>query len=97
MKTLAKNKGILAIVAIFILVMFMYNLFFKSDQVPVPSELSASSIGNDLVKLHEDLEKVTLSQSLFSSSGFLLLTDFSVSIPQQPVGRSNPFNLIGRD
>lgn len=97
MKTLSKNKGILAVVAILILTMYLYNLFFKSETTPAPNESSASSIGDDLLKMHGKLQKVTLDQSLFSSPGFLKLTDFSSSIPQQTTGRPNPFNVIGRD
>ncbi|OHA89257.1 MAG: hypothetical protein A3C70_00210 [Candidatus Zambryskibacteria bacterium RIFCSPHIGHO2_02_FULL_43_14] len=97
MKTLAKNKGILATVAIFILVIFLYNLFFKSETDPVPSELSASNIGDNLVKTQKELQAVTLDKTLFSSPGYLLLTDFSISVPSQPTGRSNPFDIIGRN
>lgn len=97
MKTLLANKGILAIVALFIVAMFVFNVFFKSETISVPSELAASKIGNDLLKLHDDLKKVTFDQKIFSSPGFLYLTDFSVNVPEQPVGRPNPFNIIGRD
>lgn len=97
MKTLRKNKGIIAAVAIFIVVMFLYNLFFKSETIPVPDELSASSIGDNLVKIQKELQAVTLDKTLFSSSGYLELTDFSNSIPEQPIGRPNPFDIIGRD
>ena len=97
MKTLAGNKGTIAAVAIFIMVMFLYNIFFKSETVPIPDELSASSIGNDLLKMRGELQAVALDQTLFSAPGYLFLTDFSVNIPQQPLGRTNPFNLIGRD
>lgn len=97
MKTLLANKGILGIIAIFIIAMFIYNLLFKPETVSVPNELTASSVGNDLLKMHEDLKKITFDQTIFSSSGYLFLNDFSVDIPQQSVGRLNPFNLIGRD
>lgn len=97
MKTIVANKGILAAVAIFIIAMFVYNLFFKSEASTIPSELSASSIGDDLLQMHEDLKKVTFDQAIFSSTGYLLLTDFSVDVPEQTTGRPNPFDIIGRD
>ena len=97
MKTLIKNKGILAVVAIFILVMFLYNLFFRSETIPVLDELSASSVGDDLLKVHKELEKVTLDQAILSSPSYLELIDFSTSIPPQATGRPNPFDIIGRD
>lgn len=97
MKTLTANKGIIAAVAIFIMVMFLYNLFFKAENLSVPSELSASSIGDDLLKIHSELQAVSLDREIFSSSGYLLLSDFSVEIPPQATGRPNPFNIIGLD
>ena len=97
MDTLKNNKGTLAIIIIFIVAMFLYNFFFKSSMIAVPSEVLASSIGDDLINMRKKLQAVTLNQSIFSSVGFLLLTDFSIDILSQPVGRPNPFNIIGRD
>jgi len=97
METLKKNKGTLAAIALFVVAIFLYNFFFKSEAITVPSESSASAIGDDLIKIRGDLQKVTLDQSVFSSSGYLLLTDFSTAIPEQATGRSNPFDIIGRD
>jgi len=97
MEILTKNKGILAAVTLFIVAMFSYNLFFKSETMTVPSELSASNIGDDLIKIRGELQKVTLDRTVFSSSGYLLLTDFSTAIPQQATSRPNPFDIIGRD
>ncbi len=97
MKTLAKNKSMLAVIALFILMIFLYNLFFKPETVSIPSALSASSVGDDLLKIHRTLQGVTLDQTLFSARGYLFLTDFSTNIPPQTVGRSNPFDIIGRD
>ena len=97
MKIFTKNKGIIAAIGIFILVIFSYNIFFKSEAVSLPDESSAASIGEDLIKTFNKLKAVTLDQSVFSSTGYLLLTDFSNSIPQQAIGRPNPFNIIGRD
>ena len=97
MKKLTENKGIFGAVAVFILVIFLYNVFFKTDSDVAPSELEATSIGDDLLKIHADLQKVTFDQALFTSPSYVGLTDFGVSIPEQAVGRSNPFDIIGRD
>lgn len=94
---LKKNKGTLAAVALLVVAIFLYNFFFKSKAITVPSESSASAIGEDLIKIRGELQKVTLDQSVFSSPGYLLLTDFSTLIPEQATGRSNPFDIIGRD
>jgi hypothetical protein len=92
-----KNKGIVIAVAVFIVAMLAYNLFFKSEAVSLPNESATVVIGEDLIKIYKELQGVTLDQSFFSSAGYLLLQDFSNSIPQQATGRPNPFNIIGRD
>lgn len=97
MATLAKNKIILAAVAIFILAMFLYNLFLSPEAISFPSEVPAASIGDDLIKIHDELQQVTLDKSIFSAKGYLELTDFSTAIPPYTPGRSNPFDIIGRD
>lgn len=97
MEILSKGKGILGIVAIFIVAMFLYNLFFKPEVSTVVSDLETSNVGNELLKMREALQAVTLDQSLFSSIGFINLVDYTNPVPSQPTGRSNPFNTIGRD
>lgn len=97
MKTLIKNKGIIATIMVLILATYLYNFFLNSEVVSVPDESSASNVGDDLLKIFEDLKAISLDQTLFSSKSYLLLTDFSMDIPQQATGRTNPFNVIGRD
>lgn len=97
MKTIIKNKSILVAVAILVLMVFFYKFFFQSERISVPNELSASSIGDDLLKIYAQLQKVTLDQSTFSSAEYLDLTDFTTSILPETTGRANPFDLIGRD
>ena len=97
MKTLIENKGILVIIAIFIVVMFLYNTFFSTENVLIQEGLSSSGVGANLLEMSEKLLRVTLDQSIFSSNGYLLLNDFSTSIIPQVIGRPNPFGIIGRD
>lgn len=97
MKILIKNKILLLVVAIFVIAMFLYNTFLKSDPLPTPDALSASSIGDDLLKIREELQQVTFDQTLLASPGYLFLVDFSTVVPTQVTGRRNPFDIIGRD
>src|SRR3989344_5085608 len=97
MKTLTKNKTTLLTAILLVLLMFAYNMFFGSEALPIPSELTAASIGEDLIKTHIGLQQVSLDQSLFTTPGYLLLIDFSTTIPAQATGRPNPFNAIGQD
>lgn len=95
MSSLFKNKGFLGLVFLFILGMFVYNLFLGSD-IPVAGNDSALVVGQDLLKLSDDLSKAELSQNLFTLPGYVFLTDFSAPLPQEPLGRVNPFDIIGR-
>jgi hypothetical protein len=97
MNKLIKNKGILIALTLFILATFLYNIFYKSETTPLSSELSATNIGDELLKTHRDLQAVTLDRQIFSSHGYLLLTDFGTAIAPQATGRLNPFDVIGRD
>ncbi len=95
MKSLKNNKGVIAAIIIFVFGMFIYNMLFKSDELLV-GDTEKVAVGSDLVEIYSNLEKVTLDTLLFSSPGYKKLTDFSVEVPLQPVGRSNPFDVIGR-
>lgn len=82
-------------VLLFVVALFVYNSFFKpeADLEVAP----ATPVGTDLLEISETLSQATLNREIFSSSGYRLLSDFSTAIPQQPLGRKNPFNPIGRD
>lgn len=97
MKSLEKNKVVLIAIFLFAVVIFAYNTFFKQGGIASPDGQSATSIGDDLLKLHGELKKVTLKKELFSHPGYNLLEDFNTPIPNQSIGRPNPFEIIGRD
>ena len=97
MKTTGTNKILIPLVTVFIVGMFIYNFFFSAGSAPMPGELSAADIGDDLVAMRTKLEEVNFERDLFLDQKFLELADFSTVIPQQPTGRPNPFNIIGRD
>ncbi len=94
---LSANKGILMVVIIFVLVMVLYKIFLRPDTALIPDESLATSIGDDILSLRTELEKVNFDSTLFSTPGYLGLIDLTVSIPNLPVGRTNPFEVIGRD
>lgn len=95
MTALFKSKGFLGLVFLFVLGMFVYNFFLK-PAAPAPEDDSALVVGKELLKLSDDLSKAQLSQALFSLPGYVYLTDFSAPVPQEPLGRVNPFDAIGR-
>ena len=90
-------KSAIAIIVILILGLFGYNTFFGQEEVTLGLDnLSTSNIGTEVVSLRNSLQAVTLDRDIFSDAGFLELSDFSTNIPEQPIGRTNPFNVIGR-
>lgn len=94
MEALAKNKFLIGFILLFIVGMFVYNSF-KSD-IPTQPDESALSVGKDLLTISDQLARAQLSQDLFSIPGYIFLTDFSVTVPELPVGRANPFDVLGR-
>ncbi len=96
MKSLEKNKTLIIALVIFILAIIAYNVFLKPTQNTIDAGLATQGIGNDVVALNQSLQSATLDQSLFSSSSYRGLMDFSTVIPQQPTGRPNPFDIIGQ-
>lgn len=92
MKTLAKNKTTLVAIALFMMIIYVYNLFKSDTQLIAPV-----NVGEDIVELFARLEQVTLNQELFSSPLYRNLNDHSVELVPEPTGRTNPFNPIGRD
>ena len=93
---LFKNTTFIAVVALFVVGMFVYNMFFRSAVTADPST-SPTVVGADLIKISGDLSKATLNQSIFSDPLYVNLLDFSTAVVEQPTGRANPFDIIGRN
>jgi hypothetical protein len=95
MNFIKNNKGIMLSILIFIVAIGIYKLFATNVALTEDS-LVSQSIGGDIIELNSRIERVNLDPALFSSAVYKSLVDFSASIPSQPVGRSNPFDLMGR-
>ncbi|NCN08026.1 hypothetical protein GW944_00455 [Candidatus Parcubacteria bacterium] len=97
MEILSKNKGIILTAILIMLVIFVYNTFLSSSSLFSSGNLSTPSIGGEVLKMSNDLQAVNFDQQIFTSPGFLLLTNFSLEVPQKPIGRNNPFGNIGQN
>jgi hypothetical protein len=95
MEAIFKNKLLLSATLILILAMFGYR-FFSSDSLESHSAESATVAGQDLLRISDELARAQLSQDLFTLPGYRYLTDFTAPIPQQSIGRTNPFGIIGQ-
>ncbi|TSC61785.1 MAG: hypothetical protein G01um101448_1069 [Parcubacteria group bacterium Gr01-1014_48] len=102
LETLKKYK-VLGVVFVISLLFGVYALFFRSETPsedilittsPESSEVDAVSV--DLIALLLSLKTIDIDTTLFSDDRFKSLTDFSVELVRQEVGRPNPFLPIGR-
>ncbi len=96
MKSLKEHKGKIIALIIFLLVIFVYKLLFSSNEELIESGASAQNIGQDIIALNASISRINLDSPLFNSRPFKNLIDFTVTVPPQPVGRNNPFDVIGR-
>jgi hypothetical protein len=90
-----KKIIVISISAAFIL-FAVYFFFFKKtapvvvlDQFGNPTQ--AQVVGQDLVDLLDKLQNVKLDDSIFRNQAFINLTDYAITLPDQPRGRANPF------
>lgn len=88
-----QNKLVVGFVAIVVVGLLAYN-FLSNVVVPEPS---SETVGADLIKMSQEISQATLGQELFDKPGYVRLTDYSITLVPEPLGRSNPFNTIGRD
>jgi len=97
MKALQNNKGIIIAVILFVGAIGAYNLFIKSGDVSIAGDSNTEKVGSDVLALNANIQTVTLNTTLFTTTLYKSLVDFSTTIPNQPVGRHNPFGPIGNE
>lgn len=97
-----KNNKVILLVLLIILAFVGYRYFFKKDQNSDSSLVAESSqnsgqtiVGGDLLISLSKLKSLTLDTSFFNDAVFNGLSDFSVPIVSQEIGRNNPFSSIG--
>ena len=86
----------LGALGVIILALLAYELFLKADP-EIGMGPTGGVLGADLIQISQNLSRVNLDPTLLSTPAYEALTDFSVVVAPQPVGRPNPFNIIGRD
>ena len=52
---------------------------------------ATSSVGEDVLNLLNQIHSLKIDPSLFQSPVYQSLTDFTVTVPPEPIGKSNPF------
>lgn len=103
-------KPILVIVVIAAIGFLLYKYFLSSKEVTsplvssnsggvLPSDggVSSADLNNEFLDLLLNMKNIDLDTSIFQEQAFQNLQDFSVTVTQEPSGRSNPFAPIGEE
>ncbi|MCK5059627.1 MAG: hypothetical protein KAR00_00560 [Candidatus Pacebacteria bacterium] len=86
---LQKNRGTITLILIAAVIFWVYTVFFRG--APKDFTQPTNLIGKSAIEMLNRLNSITLDGSVFSSPAFHELKDFELVLPEQPVGRSNPF------
>lgn len=88
-------------IGIFAVLLFsaLYFFVFNKNTPPITFDqfgnpVQAQVVGQDLVDLLNQLQGVTLDDSLFAKQAFINLTDYAITLSNEPQGRANPFGPI---
>lgn len=87
-------KNILIFGGLLVAIVVGYSYFFSGDGSDAPlvaTTPAQTTAGGDLLGLLLNLRSLRLDDSVFSNPVFRRLTNFGVEIPEEPLGRSNPF------
>ena len=91
------KKSILIIIAIVVLALIAYFYFSGNSSTNTQSNLTETQsantavVGARVLNLLRQIKSLKIDTSLFTDRAYLNLLDYSVEIPEVPVGRPNPF------
>ncbi len=93
-------RNILIIIGIVILAaagFIAYGYFFAStpDAETVTMELGEDFVGKPIIDELERIRNLKIDGTLFSRASYQTLVDRTVEVQPEPVGRDNPFAVIG--
>lgn len=95
MDIILKNKKAIVGLAILLIAFYLYSMFSEPSVETMGENVAESN--STLVEIADELSGIQFRQEIFSNPGYKQLIDFSGALPQQTPGRSNPFEVIGRD
>jgi hypothetical protein len=91
------KKIAIAAVTLILLGGGIYFFFFSTGTAPevqfdeFGNPTGAQVVGQDLIDISNQLEKVSLDAKLFSNKAFIELVDFGLVLRDEPIGKKNPF------
>ena len=95
MDFLKKNKTTIGGIAILVLGVYVYFMYFGGPS-SAPLTAADNSISGDLLVTLGSLHTIKLDNTIFTNPTFVSLSDFGVTLPTLPAGRRNPFAALGK-
>lgn len=94
---LFKNKRMIGGLVLFAVAALGYYVWSTGSSQALLSNTGegASPLSQEILATLASLTTIKLDDSIFSDPVFVSLTDFGVTIPEEPIGRRNPFAPIG--
>jgi|SRR5271168_1396286 len=95
-----KLKIPLIAIVIIIALFYVYNTYFAGSSSTPDLQVSSSvtdTADQTFLNLLLQIKDINLNTAIFQDSSFVSLQDDTVTIPNQPYGRPNPFAPIGQD
>lgn len=96
-----KYKKIILIILGLVILFFVYSYFSgnnSADEELLTSSIQvdpAQVVGTEIISALNQIESLKLSRDIFEDPVYRSLVDRSEPIPQEPIGKSNPFSPIG--
>jgi len=98
MKSSSLSTRNIAVIIVILIVAGIVYFYFEGDSAPagvnsflLGTPSSVGSVGSAELTLLNQIRSLKIDTSLFTTPSYTTLQDYSVAIPQQAVGRPNPF------
>lgn len=96
MESLKQNKILVSVLVLSIVIFFGYRFFGGDIEDVIVNSDASTNGGSEFVVLLERLRKVDINDSLFQSTAWNNLVDYSVILPTDQPGKSDLFGKIGQ-
>ena len=92
------KKNIIVIAAIIVIViggsLLYMNTTPKQDSTSTLEAVQSNRVSTRILSLLSQIQSLKIDKSVFSSNAYNSLVDYTIRIPEQNVGRPNPFAPI---
>lgn len=99
MRNQSSKKSWIIIGIIIVTAILAYYMFFAGSGTPAAGGLleaqpEGNLVGAEVLSLLNQIQSLKIDTAFFQSSAYRSLVDYTVAIPDQSVGRANPFAPI---